>query len=167
MDPDGSALLFNSNRKHDWRYDPADGEIYRVELATGEITALTERDGPDGQPALSPDGSKLAWIGYDDRVQGYQISRLSVAEISDGGELGVPTVLAAELDRSLGSPVWSADGGGIFFSYHDQGNGKIGYVSLSDGATKVVARDRGGTSLDAHMEAARSPSPGTAPSPTT
>ena len=144
---DGSALLFASNRKDDWRHDPVDGEIYRVELATGDVTALTDRNGPDGQPALSPDGSKLAWVGFDDHLQGYQISRLSVAEITGDGSLGAPKLLATELDRSVGSPVWSADGSGLYFSYNDHGNGKIGHVSVADGATKVVAENRGGTSL--------------------
>lgn len=144
---DGSALLFASNRKDGWRYDPVDGEIYRVELATGEVNPLTDRDGPDGQPALSPDGKMLAWVGFDDRVQGYQLSRLSVAKIAADGSLAAARVLAADLDRSVGSPVWSADSKGLYFDYDDRGNGKIGYVSLSDGAVKVVAKNRGGTSL--------------------
>ncbi|MDA8018803.1 MAG: S9 family peptidase [Thermoanaerobaculia bacterium] len=144
---DGSALLFGSNRNEDWRYDPVDGEIYRVDVATGEVTAFTDRNGPDGQPALSPDGRRLAWVGFDDRVQGYQISRLSVADVEADGRLGESRILAGDLDRSISSPTWSADGKGLFFTFTDQGNGKIGFVELASDRVEVVAENRGGTSL--------------------
>src|SRR5690606_35819742 len=53
--PGADALLVTANRNDDWEYDMLDGEIHRVELATGKTTALTARDGIDADPALSPD----------------------------------------------------------------------------------------------------------------
>ncbi|MEM8997931.1 MAG: S9 family peptidase, partial [Acidobacteriota bacterium] len=140
---DGSAILFTSNRNEGWRFDPLESEIYRIELETGDITAVTERKGPDAEPKVSPDGRFLAYTGLDDKLQGYQISQLSVRPL-DGGE---PRVLAADLDRDISSPVWAPDGGGIYFSYSDRGNGKVGYVPLDGGEVEVVAGDVGGTTL--------------------
>jgi Tol biopolymer transport system component len=62
---DSGTLLFTSKRvpnaEHIWR----DSEIYAADLASGAITELTHRKGPDGSPAPSPDGKKIAYVGYD------------------------------------------------------------------------------------------------------
>jgi acylaminoacyl-peptidase len=57
-----------------------------------------------------------------------------------------PRVVAPQLDRDVEQPVWSADGKGIFVATADQGNGKVGYVSL-DGKVDYVASDLGGGDL--------------------
>ena len=143
--PDGSALVFAANRHPDGEFEPLNSEVYRVDLADGAITALTDRFGPDHSPAVSPDGQRIAYVGFDDRFQGYQVSRLHVMS-SDGS--GEPLVLDG-LDRSVSAPRWSPAGDGVFFRYDDQGNGKIGFVSLGPDAdeVRVVAGDVGGTSL--------------------
>ena len=40
--------------------------VYRSMCASGALTALTSRNGPDAAPLVSPDGSQVAWLGYDD-----------------------------------------------------------------------------------------------------
>ncbi|MEM7582894.1 MAG: S9 family peptidase [Acidobacteriota bacterium] len=140
--PDGKALIFSGNRNENWQYDTENSEIYEVQLADGTIRALTDRQGPDHSPALSPDGTRIAYVGYDDRFQGFQVEQLYVMP-RDGGK---PEVWTPDLDRNVRSPVWSADGKGIFFNYTDQGNGRVGYVE-ADGEVETVASDLGGTSL--------------------
>ncbi|MEO0333432.1 MAG: DPP IV N-terminal domain-containing protein, partial [Bacteroidota bacterium] len=63
---DGQALIFSSNRNDNWEYDFRNSEIYRVSIVDGEVTALTNRSGPDREPTLSPDGSQILYIGFDD-----------------------------------------------------------------------------------------------------
>ena len=140
--PDGGFLVFSANRHRDWRYDPLDSEVYEVGLGDGAVRALTDRRGPDHSPAVSPDGRQIAYLGFDDRVQGYQVTRLYVMS-RDGGD---PRPLTAELDRSVEAPTWSGDGRGVYFGYADRGNGKIGYASLA-GEVETVAADVGGTSI--------------------
>ena len=43
-----------------------------------QIRALTDRDGPDAQPAVSPDGRLIAYTGFDDRGRGYENALLYV-----------------------------------------------------------------------------------------
>src|SRR6266496_3326008 len=59
--PDGQTIIFSANRHDDWEYDPLNSEIYEVAVADGAIKALTDRKGPDQNPALSPDGTKIAY----------------------------------------------------------------------------------------------------------
>ncbi|MEE8526205.1 MAG: S9 family peptidase, partial [Thermoanaerobaculia bacterium] len=139
---DGAALIFSANRHQDWRYRPLDSEVYEVSVADGSIRALTDRRGPDNAPTVSPDGSQVAYLGFDDRQQGFQVVHLYVME-RDGGER---RVLAGNLDRRVQSPIWAKDGKGLYFGTADQGNGKVGYAAL-DGGFEMLAADVGGTSL--------------------
>jgi Tol biopolymer transport system component len=139
--PDGQAILFSANRHEDWEYNPLNTEIYEVSVKEGAIHALTDRKGPDSSPALSPDGKRIAYVGFDDREQGYQVSRLYLMN-RDGSN---PHVLVRDLDRDVKDPTWSNDDAGIFFQYDDQGNTRVALASL-DGTVRVLAKDLGGVS---------------------
>jgi dipeptidyl aminopeptidase/acylaminoacyl peptidase len=141
--PDGAFILLSANRHEGGEYDPANSEIYEVAVADGKIRALTSRSGPDASPAVSPEGRLVAYLGFDDAVQFYQVTRLYVMN-RDGGE---PRCLTPELDRDVVSPVWASDGRGLYVQYDDLGTTRIALVSL-DGSVTRLAEDVGGTSLD-------------------
>jgi len=139
---DGQSLFFSTNRNEDWAYDFRNSEIYRLDLVSGDISALTDRDGPDNDLALSPDGELIAYTGYDDKVQTYQITRLYLMNTDGSGKREIAT----GLDRSISSPVWDAQGNGLYFQYDDKGNTKIGYTTLN-GERSLVAENLGGTGI--------------------
>jgi dipeptidyl aminopeptidase/acylaminoacyl peptidase len=140
--PDGIELLFAANRRADGDYDPLDSEIYAVALADRKIRALTDRRGPDMSPVVSPDGRHIAYLGYDDRQQGYQLTRLYVMDRDATGA----HVVTDKLQRSVRSPHWSKDSQGVYFLYDDQGDTRVGYASLKK-ECKITATDVGGTTL--------------------
>ena len=106
--PDGRSMLFSTNRSPDWEYERRESQVYSVSLDDGRIVQLTDRRGPDDSPAVAPNGSLIAYVGFDDRIQTYQTTDLYFMQ-SDGS--GSRTVLE-QLDRSVGAPVWAADGSG-------------------------------------------------------
>ncbi len=140
--PDSEALIFSANRHENWQFDPENSELYEVRLKDGRIHPLTDRQGPDHSPALSPDGQHIAYVGYDDRLLGYQVEILYVMPRAGG----TPEAWTTKLDRSVDSPVWSVDGEGVFFKFSDHGNTKIGFVTEA-GKVETVAADVGGTSI--------------------
>ena len=140
---DDRAILFSGNRVADAERDPQESEIYSVSVADGAVTALTHRKGPDGSPAVSPDGGKIAYVGFDDHYRGYENRRLYVMDRDGGGA----RVLTAALDRSVEDPRWSADGRSIYISYADKGATKVARVSL-DGKIETVAEGLAGGGLD-------------------
>ena len=140
--PDAKALVLSANRHEDSDYQPLNDEVYEVRLEDRSIKQLTDRKGPDGDPAVSPDGRTIAYLGFDDKYQGYQVTRLYVMN-RDGSNA---RMLTGSLDRDISNPVWEADGKRIYFSYDDQGITKVG-VSTLNGAVETIASDVGGTDL--------------------
>ena len=140
--PDGRSIVFSANREPDWEYQLVESELYQVGLDGGGTTRLTRRNGPDASPAIAPDGSTVAYVGYDDRVQTYQTRDLYLVR-PDGSRR---RRLLDDLDRSVSSPVWASDGSGIYFAYDDEGDTKVGFAT-TDGGFRVVAEGLGGTAV--------------------
>ncbi len=139
---DGSALFVSANRNEDWQLNPFGTEIYRVNVEDGAYTALTDRDGPDAAPELSPDGKRIAYLGFDDSKMSNQINRLNVMNTDGSGK----SVITAELDRSVNGFQWAPDGKGLYYSYDDQGKTLVAYATLSGGG-RVLTDALGGTTL--------------------
>ncbi len=139
---DNTSLYFSANLHENKEFEPANSEIYKINLASGKIDTLTNRFGPDGGLALSPDGKKIAYTGFDDTFQGYQVTQLYVMDV-DGSN---PKLLSKELDRDVQNIQWAGDGKSIYILYDDKGDGKIGQISLS-GKTSMLTDNLGGLSL--------------------
>ncbi|MGI9549768.1 MAG: S9 family peptidase [Aurantibacter sp.] len=139
---DGRHIYFSGNRSDDWEYDFRNSEVYSVAISNGNIEALTSRNGPDSNPVVSPNGKYIAYIGFEDRVQAYQVRKLHLMN-ADGSD---QREISKSLDRSVSAPVWDAKSTGLYFLYDDKGNTKIGHISVS-GKVNKLADDVGGTSL--------------------
>jgi dipeptidyl aminopeptidase/acylaminoacyl peptidase len=141
--PDSRAILFSANLGKDWERQPVNSEVYRVSIAGGAPVALTSRDGPDNSPAVSPDGRHIAYVGFDDRKRSYENTRLYVMNVDGSGS----RVLTPNLDRSVASPVWSADSRAVYVQVEDRGTNKVERVGL-DGSVREVATGLTGSGLD-------------------
>lgn len=139
---DGASLIVSANPVADADFDPIESDLYRVDVASGALTRLTDRDGPDGSHALSANGRYVAYVGFDDRKLSYQDSQLSVLDL----ETGTTRVLTAGLDRSAEDPVWDGDRG-IWFSYNDRGVTRLAWIPRDGGAIREIASDLGGLAM--------------------
>ncbi|MFS4417109.1 S9 family peptidase [Maribacter sp. 2307ULW6-5] len=139
---DGKTLYFSANDHPEEAFEPNDSEIYALNLNNGAVRAITDRYGPDRAPALSPDGSKLAYLGLDDRFLGYQPNELYVRDLK-GGE---PQLITGDFDRNISNIQWARDGKGLYFQYDDKGETKIALMSLGGKVTDMVGQV-GGLSL--------------------
>lgn len=146
---DDSKLYFSANFHKEEEFEPQDSEIYQLALSSGEITALTDRYGPDGSPKVSPDGKHIAYTGNDDKYLGYQLSQLYVMAI-DGSN---SKCLSTDFDRSVSNIHWDSKGKGLYFQYNDEGKTKLAHMSLK-GDFKVITDNLGGLSLGRPYNAA-------------
>jgi dipeptidyl aminopeptidase/acylaminoacyl peptidase len=141
--PDGKAILFSGNLSPGWEREPVNTEVHAISIDGRTVRTLTDRNGPDESPVVSPDGKLIAYLGFDDQHVGYQNTRLLVMDI-DGGH---PRVLTGNLDRAVGDPVWSADGRSIYVDYDDHGSVRVARVGLN-GSVQTVAEGLTGNALD-------------------
>jgi acylaminoacyl-peptidase len=139
---DGKHLIASANLHEDREAEPNNSEIYRIDIKTGKATALTDRLGRDANPQVSPDGKQIAYVGFDDKYQGYQLTRLYVMDI-DGKN---SKLISGDLDRSINSFCWAGSGKGLYAAYDNEGDIVINHIAMNGKLTPVATR-AGGTSL--------------------
>lgn len=132
--PDSRKIVFSGVRKPDAEYLRFGSEVYSLDLGSGSITALTDRDGADNQPVFSPDGRFIAYTGFDRNDDTYNISKLYLMDSSGGGK----RVLSDSIDRSIGGVMWDNSGEGIYFSFEDQGTNNLYYMPVRGGDARAV-----------------------------
>lgn len=132
--PDGKSLVFTSNRVPDAEYSWRQSEIYRVDVASGAITPLTKRNGPDNGPVPSPDGRFIAYTGYDSTDATWKDAIMYVMD-ADGSN---PRALTEKLDRSPSGMMWSPDGTGIYFNVENEGARNLYFVSTKGDVRQVT-----------------------------
>lgn len=141
--PDGRTLVLSANRRAEWEREANDSDVHAVDIATGGMTQLTRRYGPDQGAVLSPDGSKVAYLGYDDKYVSFTPSQLYVMD-RDGSNV---RSLTATLDRDIDTVTWGKDGRALYVSYDDNAKKKVARVDLS-GRMTTVAEGLAGGGLD-------------------
>ena len=140
--PDSKSIVFSANRQEDWIFDPMESELWSVDIASGELTQLTDRDGPDFAPAISPDGSKIAYIGFDDKKMGYHSRQVLIMDRRSGSV----QILAQDLDREIDDVQWAGNSKNLYILYDDQGDKVIASLSLGGKITRITD-DVGGVSI--------------------
>lgn len=132
--PDGRQIVFAANRANDPIQDPLESELWIVDVDSGAMDPLTDRNGPDYAPVMSPDGKAIAFLGFDD--QGFS-NHQSDAYLLDR-ESGTIRNLTAELDRGVDSVVWTDGSRRLLISYDDHGRSKIARLSLNGDLVDLV-----------------------------
>jgi dipeptidyl aminopeptidase/acylaminoacyl peptidase len=134
--PDSQTIVFSATRKPDADFLRGGAEIYAVSVREGQIRALTDRNGPDTNPAVSPDGRLIAYTGFDQTDDTYTVSKLYLMDI--GGKNR--RLLSGELDRSPSELIWADDGAGVYFTAEDRGTNNLYYVWANGGAPRQITQ---------------------------
>ncbi len=138
--PDGKWLAFCSNRLPDRDLTPAlDIFLIPSQLAAGgafaEPRQLTPGIGPSGEPAWSPDGKQIAYVGhahqgemgggFDNKLWllDVEAGAASVRCLSEGFKRSLGHQVGSDMREGVGdeSPIWSPDGQSIYFAASDRG----------------------------------------------
>lgn len=132
--PDGRTILFSANRREDWELEPLGSEIFALNIASGGIRALTSRKGPDFAPQFSPDGQRIAYLGFDDAGNAFDQTNLYVMD-ADGRNA---RQLAAALDRGIDGIEWSD--AGLFASFEENGEHRLAKIGLNGSVDRLAPR---------------------------
>jgi len=98
-------------------YIASDQDIYQMQLESGSETRLTQTDGAESMPALSPDGEQLVYM--------YQPQGRETIEQSEVYLYTFATSETQQLTSNLSietSPIWSPDGTEIYYTQLTEDN---------------------------------------------
>jgi TolB protein len=98
--PSGEKIAFASNRNGFW-------DLYLLDLASGDVTQLTDTPQYEGAPTWSPDGSFLAFESYEN-----ENLNIVVGPTTDPLSNPIPLTTSSASDHS---PAWAPDGRHIAF----------------------------------------------------
>jgi len=138
--PDGRRIVFAAIRSPDADRQVMNSDVISVDVTSGALSTLTTRDGPDAAPRVSPDGSRIAWLGFDDKRRSYENTQLYVGDRT----ASAPHSLTGSLDRAIETAVWAADGRSLYASYDDHGRRKVARIGLDGRVTPLVDNVAGG-----------------------
>jgi dipeptidyl aminopeptidase/acylaminoacyl peptidase len=131
--PDGKHLVFSGLRVPDADWQVEESEVYRVAVDTGEVEQLTDRRGPDGNPAVSPDGKHIAYTGHDKNDDTYDVNQLYFLNVADG----TSQVVGADLNRQPRGLFWAPDSQALYFTVPSEGAYNL-YRATLDGTVSAV-----------------------------
>ncbi len=132
--PDSRTIVFSGVRKEDAEYLRGGSEIYSVSMDGGAIRPLTDRDGPDSNPTVSRDGRLIAYTGFDQSDNTYNVTKLYLMNVDGSGK----HPLAPDFDRSPGGMFWAEDNSGIYFVTEDRGSENLWFESVKGGPPKQI-----------------------------
>lgn len=133
--PDGASVLFASDRGGTM-------DIWEKRLGSGPgagLTQLTSRLGAEVSPAVTRDGSRIAWL--DERGN----LRVTSRDLDAGVDAEQEEQVVYQARRGAGMPSWSVDGETValaslvpYSSRYREGRNRIALVSASSGETRIL-----------------------------
>lgn len=141
--PDGQSLVASALIRPDADLKGREADLFVFPVAGGEPRQLTNTDGFETEPAVSPDGKWVAYTGAVDRRSFYVRPDLWVVPISGGQARN----LTGSRDRQVQGPQWSSDGRAIHVAMGEAGLVRVLAVDPQSGQSRIVVDELGGARL--------------------
>jgi len=135
VSPDGLQVAFSVRAVPTGEPWSTNFDIYLVPAGGGTPRNLTA-DNPawDGQPAFSPDGSRLAYVATD--RPGFEADRFHLVLLDL--QTGLKHPLTQNWDRSIGSFAWAHDGKALFATTDHLGQHPLWAIDANTGRAAAI-----------------------------
>ena len=133
--PDSKSIVFEADRSADADLQYRHSQLLMADVETGAIRELVSTPGAWGHPAVSPDGSMVAFTGYPASNRTHSVADLYVVPIK-GGE---PRKISGDYDRDPLNLRWAPDGSGLYFDADDHGSRNIAFAAMAGGVKAVTS----------------------------
>ncbi|HUN72186.1 MAG TPA: S9 family peptidase [Steroidobacteraceae bacterium] len=131
---DGTSAIVEGFKEGDPDRNARYCYIYKVDLATGATSRLTKTTGSWREPAVSPDGRTIAYVGFPISGEGYPLSRLYTMS-ADGSNARLQS---AGFDREPQNLSWAPDGRTLYFRAESHGSVHIYSWSARTGVRQLT-----------------------------
>jgi dipeptidyl aminopeptidase/acylaminoacyl peptidase len=141
--PNGQQIVFDGLREADADRRYRESHLYAVEVENGTVRQITSTKGPWTTPVVSPDGRRIAFLGFEWTPQTYKADELWVVGL-DGTDMHR---ISGDFDRDPSEMHWSKDGKRVYFTAGDHGTSNV-YVAALTGGVQPVTQGTHMLSLD-------------------
>ena len=131
---DSKKIIFSSFQRPDAEYARGHSNLYSVDINSLELTELTSRDGTEYSPRLSPDGSKIAFVGSTWSKNFFNDRKMYVMD-SDGSNI---KCLTSNLDQIPSAPMWASNNSGVYFNVREFGRSNVYFADLRGKVNKIT-----------------------------
>ena len=131
---DSKTILFSSYQKPEAEYARGQSNLYSVNINTLNVKELTSREGTESSPRVSPDGSKIAFVGSTFSKNFYNDRKMYIID-ADGSNLKCVT---SNLDQTPSSPFWSSNSLGVYFNVREFGQSNVYHANLKGNVKKIT-----------------------------
>jgi acylaminoacyl-peptidase len=138
---DSTSIVFSANRIKDWEYKRLEGNLYQVQVATGELTELTSSPGKEYNPVFSENGKKLSFLSGSNALNPYRNAKLNIMD----WKTKKISQITKDFDRSVRDQQWLSNTS-LAFSYDNFGKRKLATISTK-GKIKDLTDTLSGTTL--------------------
>jgi dipeptidyl aminopeptidase/acylaminoacyl peptidase len=133
--PDSKSIVFEADRSADADLQYRHSQLLMADVEAGTIRELVSTSGAWGHPAVSPDGSTVAFTGYASSNRTHSTADLYIIPIK-GGE---PRKISGDYDRDPLNLRWAPDGSGLYFDADDHGSRNIEFAAIAGGVRSVTS----------------------------
>ena len=131
---DSESIVFSSYQKEDAEYARGQSNLYSVNINNLNLIELTSRDGTESSPTVSPDGSKIAFVGSTWTKNFYHDRKMYVMDI-DGSNL---RCITESLDQTPSPGVWGKNSSGVYFNVREFGQSNVYHADIKGKVKKIT-----------------------------
>ena len=132
--PDGERLYFDGWNEPDGDLAYRRSHIYSIDVASAEITQLTEEIGYWTSPSVSPNGETLVYAGYPATETTYEMPRLYAMGV-DGSNA---RQLSDDFEQPPANLFWADNGRSVYFTAQDEGYINVFNMAMNGNVRKVT-----------------------------
>jgi len=133
--PDSKSIVFEADRSAEADLKYRHSQLLIADVETGTLRELVSTPGAWGQPAVSHDGSTVAFTGYAASSHTHSVADLYIVPIK-GGE---PRKISGDYDRDPLNLRWAPDNSGVYFDADDHGSRNIQFAAITGGVRGVTS----------------------------
>ena len=134
-DANSKSIVFSADMTEDSEAGGVNARIYRLDVASKEITPLVEDEGSWGLASVSPDGKQIVYMGNRPSPKAWPATELRIMN-ADGSN---NRLLRGNIDSPFITMQWAADSRGLLAQIPKEGSQNVEFIGTNGQSRSVTS----------------------------